>query len=401
MYRAELRTDEGSNLVAVKVPNRGVDLRREASVHQRFAHPNIVSLIVEPSTPDDPLIIELCDRGTLEDLTTIRSLSPDEVSSIVSAIGRALLSMHASGWLHGDVTPSNIGLRSDGGAALLDFGSATPLNQQPPVDQTWEFSGSSPLGGRLLDIRSLAASAKYALDERHNGLHADLDALIERCDAGERRSIDQLLSVLSHCAPSEHAATPEPAPMARPPQPIGRGAGEPPRPRTRPFGPNPKQPDMAPTTETKRGLPTSLPYAVAVVLALFAVSLLFGGQEADPAPISAESLYQHIQASDTLEDHDATWSTSGVVSIQIDGSDYRFAAGQPGDRAAIADWNCNGVATLGIYRPETSAWFTFETWTPESASTVDRLAGTRSPATELVVEVNEAGCARPLLTSSS
>jgi hypothetical protein len=54
------------------------------------------------------------------------ALSHAEAASIVHALSQALVYVHAAGWVHGDVNPSNV-VMGESGATLVDFGSARCL----------------------------------------------------------------------------------------------------------------------------------------------------------------------------------------------------------------------------------------------------------------------------------
>ncbi len=59
-----------------------------------------------------------------EDLTSLRAGSWREIAPAVAQVAEALAALHRAGFVHRDVKPGNIILRSDGTATLIDFGSA-------------------------------------------------------------------------------------------------------------------------------------------------------------------------------------------------------------------------------------------------------------------------------------
>ena len=66
-----------------------------------------------------------------------------------------------------------------------------------------------------------------------------------------------------------------------------------------------------------------------------------------------------------------TQTTTEPVSVGDDGviviGTKRYAAGEPGDRVAIGDWNCDGRPTAALVRPSTGEVFVFDDWaTPSS-----------------------------------
>lgn len=402
VFRAELNTADGPRQVAIKVPHRGNDLRREASAIRRFPHPNVVSLLNEPATSSDPLILELCNQGTLEDRMADQPLPLREVKHIVSSIGSALSMLHDSGWLHGDVNPSNIGFGAKGVPCLFDFGCARPADGSPPQVGTTEYCGDSLRLTSELDVRSLAATAMAALSPVHETLKDELDRFVTRADDGEAVTIDQLVDLLEDSAEGDALAPLFPGEAALPSEfaftgkakPSTGGPTGPPRPRTREFGPRPQPPDNESTPRND-----SEPQHRRVVgflllaLVLFGALTLSSGSDA-PEPVEPAELFEQITPAATLDSAGATWSDQGVVTVEVDGLQRTFAAGQAGDVAAIADWNCDGDATLGIYRPSTGAWFMFDSWEVEAMSAVQSL-GARDG--DLAIRVDGAGCADPVV----
>ena len=59
-----------------------------------------------------------------EDLTSLRAGSWRQIASAVAHVADALATLHRAGFVHRDIKPGNIILRSDGTATLIDFGSA-------------------------------------------------------------------------------------------------------------------------------------------------------------------------------------------------------------------------------------------------------------------------------------
>jgi hypothetical protein len=47
--------------------------------------------------------------------------------------------------------------------------------------------------------------------------------------------------------------------------------------------------------------------------------------------------------------------------LEVDGRE-RFALGQDGDVPMLGDWDCDGVATPGLFRPSTGESFVFGGW---------------------------------------
>ena len=97
--------------------------------------PNIVSVYHTFRENDTAyLVMEFLDGQTLEKQLKERGkLSWEETLRIVKPVTNALERVHAKGFLHRDVTPSNIMIGKDGNVKLLDFGAA---RQSDPDDRS-------------------------------------------------------------------------------------------------------------------------------------------------------------------------------------------------------------------------------------------------------------------------
>jgi serine/threonine protein kinase len=139
--------DDGPQAVALKfVPTGTLTNRqlaflaemteREMSVGRRVGHPRLVRLyethVVDD--PDDPrldgatvLVLELADRSAGALLDTVAGGLP-EAPRIITEICAGLAHLHAAGWVHGDLKPSNVLLMADGSVRLADFGLAAEID---------------------------------------------------------------------------------------------------------------------------------------------------------------------------------------------------------------------------------------------------------------------------------
>ena len=79
------------------------------------------------------LVMELVEGGSLEDLLPDgRTLGNAEVEWLVAGLGAALVVVHAAGFVHGDIRPSNVLIRHAGAVdqlVLADFGVARDVDQ--------------------------------------------------------------------------------------------------------------------------------------------------------------------------------------------------------------------------------------------------------------------------------
>ncbi len=124
VYRARER--QSGDDVALKVLLPGVDidrLEREASILQQVDHPNLARFRSLIQLGDEPaLVTEWVDGRSLRELLHDGPLARDRAHRIFAQIAAALTALHASGIVHGDITPNNVLLRPDDSIALIDFG---------------------------------------------------------------------------------------------------------------------------------------------------------------------------------------------------------------------------------------------------------------------------------------
>ncbi len=153
---------------------RGVaDFGNEARVLSRFNHAGIVGVaecFEENNTAY--MVMEWIEGETLEArITTKTRLDEWEVADIGARLASALEIVHGAGVLHRDIKPDNIILRKNGGAVLIDFGtarafdnSATKMTQiVTPGYAPLEQYASNARRGPASDIYALAATLYHAL----------------------------------------------------------------------------------------------------------------------------------------------------------------------------------------------------------------------------------------------
>ena len=106
-------------------------LRREARAMAALVHPNLAAIYSLETWRGLPLlVVEYLPGGTLADLLAGGPVSPARAVAMGKALASALDTMHASGILHRDVKPGNIGLLRDLTPKLLDFGLAHLLGER-------------------------------------------------------------------------------------------------------------------------------------------------------------------------------------------------------------------------------------------------------------------------------
>jgi serine/threonine-protein kinase len=149
---------------------------REAQVHARMSHPNIVSFY-HATQLDGQLVMttELMEGTTLAARRELGPLPVAEALRIQSQVLSALGHAHGLGIVHRDVTPYNVILTADGAVKLTGFGLAKGV-QDNQLTQPGTVMGSlnyiSPeqiKGSGKLDARTDVYSAGVVLYEALTG----------------------------------------------------------------------------------------------------------------------------------------------------------------------------------------------------------------------------------------
>ena len=124
-------------------------LKPEAQAMAAMAHPGIAQIHGLETWRGRPLLVmEYLDGGTLAAHIARGPMPPAEVVRVALAMAEALAALHAAGYRHGDVKPSNIGFASEGTVKLLDFGLAGPAQgRRSAVAGTVAYLSPEAFGG--------------------------------------------------------------------------------------------------------------------------------------------------------------------------------------------------------------------------------------------------------------
>jgi len=140
----------------------------EAKVVNTIGHPNIVDIFAFGEMPDGRcyFVMELLVGETLRERIARGPMTPEEVSSILRPLTRALEAAHAKGVTHRDLKPDNIFLVEVAGekptVKLLDFGIAKLAKADHRVEQTKsgvmvgtpQYIAPEQAKGREIDFRA-------------------------------------------------------------------------------------------------------------------------------------------------------------------------------------------------------------------------------------------------------
>lgn len=112
-------------------------------------------------------IMEYIDGGSVDELVKNNALSENQAIKIVFQIGEALSYIHAQNVLHLDVKPSNILLRPNGDAVLIDFGISKRYDvdgEQTSTTPTGVSKGFAPIEQYNQGLRNFSpATDVYSL----------------------------------------------------------------------------------------------------------------------------------------------------------------------------------------------------------------------------------------------
>jgi hypothetical protein len=149
----------------------------EARAMAALSHPHIAVLYGTDTWRETPvLLMEYLAGGTLAARIASARLDVRAGLRLATTLAGALQYVHASGWYHGDIKPSNIGFTEHGAPKFLDFGlsrawadAAAPLAGTLPYLSPEVLRGHA--AGPALDLWALCV----VLFEAVTGVHPFLD----------------------------------------------------------------------------------------------------------------------------------------------------------------------------------------------------------------------------------
>ena len=147
-------------------------LKPEAWAMATVTHPAVAQIHGVESWRGRPcLIVEYLPRGTLADRLRRGPLPPSQAVSVAEVLADALGALHETGYLHGDVKPSNVGLTAAGSPKLLDFGLAHAVNDDAARGGTLRYLSPEALSGHAAEEADDVWSLCVVLYEMASGEH--------------------------------------------------------------------------------------------------------------------------------------------------------------------------------------------------------------------------------------
>jgi len=112
-------------------------LRREALVGRSVSHPHLISVLGAGMRKGPHYVVMpwLGGATLAADRAAGNGLDQPTAFWIARQVAEALGALHDSGWMHGDVKPSNVFLSPEGHATLLDLGFARRTDRPEPAAQ--------------------------------------------------------------------------------------------------------------------------------------------------------------------------------------------------------------------------------------------------------------------------
>ena len=138
----------------------------EARTLAKFSHPNIVRVVRYFEANGTAYMVMDYERGEpLKNLLIVNSRLPEaQLRRLAGPLLDGLRAVHAAGFLHRDIKPDNIFVRSDGTPVLIDFGSARhALGGETRALTAILTPGYAPLEQYSSDGRQGAWTDLYAL----------------------------------------------------------------------------------------------------------------------------------------------------------------------------------------------------------------------------------------------
>ncbi len=142
-------------------------LQREALVGRSISHPHLISILqANLHRPPRFVVMPWLDGSTLQtQLEAARGVDLPVALWTARQVAEALDALHAAGWMHGDVKPSNIFISPVGHVTLLDLGFARRRDETGSAVDRWLLGTCNYMAPELITsaLRADTRSDIYSL----------------------------------------------------------------------------------------------------------------------------------------------------------------------------------------------------------------------------------------------
>lgn len=129
-------------------------LARESAISRRMQHARLLGALDFGKVEGWPFLTQPLVQGGTLDARLSPTLPPEELGGFADDLFEALAAVHAFGYAHSDISPSNV-LLDHGRLRLTDFSAATQLGcKQAQPNGTYAFMSPEQVKGEPLDARS-------------------------------------------------------------------------------------------------------------------------------------------------------------------------------------------------------------------------------------------------------
>src|SRR5436190_7702224 len=390
-------TDDG-RVVAEKRSRHEADavrLRHEADVLSSARHPGIVEVVT--CDPDAGGVVLRTEFVGGHSLDTVGPLALERAAGLVAALADVVADLHDLGVVHGRIEPAHILIGTSGRPILCGFGGGGRVGTTPPPGPPATSGFVDPAASSEaalfphLDVYGLGCVLRALLGDSSNDLEPipdrrfTMDRLRATWTGFHRRALLTLADRATDDLPSRR---PPARRFARelldavPAASLGDGA--------------------TPNTRANVRLPHSRHTRLALLAVLAVGGLLAaaivrsdhsstGGTSSAPAP-AMPALTDPTTSTTALRPTPSTDPIHIEDGRVIVLGTRRFTAGEPGDRVAVGDWDCDGTATAAVLRPSTGAVFVFDDWATANADLSASATAQVPGAVELHARPRDDGC---------
>ena len=393
-------------LIAVKqaAAERAGEIEREAGILRKLSHPGVVEIIDLRRGDDGAAALHTEFVGS-DNWATRPFTDPDDRASAGAALAAVVADLHDIGIAHRNLDGSHVLHGSGDRPVLCSFsrsGDAGPEHRREDLvalaDLVWdEALVPGPVTDKLADLAASTRAGRLGARE----LARRLDRLVggsdpkpkggqpgqdlrsdKQPDPGprpRRRALPATAAGLAVMAAvftgvlggsaGGHDPTGPPAAVTA----AGESRGRPPGSADQPFG-LAAMADAPVAEPGEKTAETSDPAATS------------GAAAGTPDPAGPDRAA--TEAPDPAGPDRAAIGASNPAGAEAglihDRDGRRYAIGQPDDLVVIGDWDCDGVATPAIARPDTGQVALFDQWPPPGATISESDASTRRVVDDLI-----------------